>query len=231
MQEFTTNMQRLVDFFAARLSDYPHLQAVNLGGGIPHAYRPGAAAIDLKPFADLLWQAQERFSHLVGRPIRVEIEPGRYLVAPTACVVTRITDIKRTATNEKGPGQTFVMVDAGFNDLARPAMYGSFHHISVWQAPAEARLEPVVLAGPLCESGDVFTRDGDELIQPRPLPPVKCGDLVLIHDAGAYGVAMGSNYNSLGRAPQVWVEDGKSYLISRRETYADIMRTECFAAL
>jgi diaminopimelate decarboxylase len=231
MQEFLTNMQRLVDFFAARLSEYPHLQAVNLGGGIPHAYRPEAAAIDLQPFGALLQQAQERFSHLAGRPIRVEIEPGRYLVAPAACVVTRITDIKRTATNEKGPGQTFVMVDAGFNDLVRPAMYGSFHHISVWQAPAGARLAPVVLAGPLCESGDVFTRDGDELIQPRPLPPVQCGDLVLLHDAGAYGAAMGSNYNSLGRAPQVWVEDGSPYLMSRRETYEDLVRTECFAAL
>lgn len=231
LQEFLTNMQRLVDFFASRLSAYPRLQAVNLGGGIPHAYRPEAAAIDLKPFGDLLRQAQERFSHLAGRPMRVEIEPGRYLVAPAACVVTRITDIKRTATNEKGTGQTFVMVDAGFNDLLRPAMYGSFHHISVWQAPAEARLEPIVLAGPLCESGDVFTRDGDGLIQPRPLPPVQCGDLVLIHDAGAYGVAMGSNYNSLGRAPQVWVEDGSPYLMSRRETYEDMMRMECFAAL
>jgi diaminopimelate decarboxylase len=231
MREFLTNMQRLIDFFAARIADYPRLQAVNLGGGIPHAYRPEAAAIDLQPFGDLLQQAQDRFSHLAGRPIRVEIEPGRYLVAPAACVVTRITDIKRTAMNEKGPGQTFVMVDAGFNDLVRPAMYGSFHHISVWQAPAEARLESVVLAGPLCESGDVFTRDGDELIQPRPLPPVQCGDLVLIHDAGAYGAAMGSNYNSLGRAPQVWVENGRSYLMSRRETYEDIVRMECFAAL
>ena len=231
IQEFLTNMQRLVDFFASRISEYPHLQAVNLGGGIPHAYRPEAATIDLTPFGDILQQAQERFSQLAGHPIRVEIEPGRYLVAPSACVVTRITDIKRTATNEKGPGQTFVMVDAGFNDLVRPAMYGSFHHISVWQAPAEARLKPVVLAGPLCESGDVFTRDEAELIQPRPLPPVQCGDLVLLHDAGAYGAAMGSNYNSLGRAPQVWVEHGKPYLMSRRETYEDIVRLECFTAL
>lgn len=231
VDEFYANMQRLVDFFAARATSYPHLQAVNLGGGIPHAYRDHGSEINLAAFGEILQQAQQRLSALVGRPIRIEVEPGRYLVAPSACVVTRVTDIKRTATNDKGPGHTFVMVDAGFSDLVRPAMYGSFHHLSVWQAPAAAPLEPVVVAGPLCESGDVFTRDSEEFLQPRPLPPVRCGDLMLIHDAGAYGMAMSSNYNSLGRAPQVWVEDGTPHLMSRRETFEDIVRTECFVAL
>jgi diaminopimelate decarboxylase len=179
----------------------------------------------------MLQQAQQRLSALLGRPIRVEVEPGRYVIAPSACVVTRVMDIKHTATNDKGPGHTFVMVDAGFNDLARPAMYGSFHRLSVWQAPADAPHEPVVVAGPLCESGDVFTRDSEAFLQPRALPLVSVGDLMLIHDAGAYGMAMSSNYNSLGRAPQVWVEDGRPYLMSRRETFEDIVRTECFAAL
>jgi diaminopimelate decarboxylase len=224
-------MQRLVDFFAEHVEAYPHLQAVNLGGGLPSPYRPESPAIDLPRFTRLLQHAQERFSRQLGRALRLEIEPGRYFVASTACVVTRITDIKRMASNEKGPGQTFVMVDAGFCDLVRPAMYGAFHRISVWQATADAPCEPVVLAGPLCESGDVFTRDSAEFLQPRPLPQARPGDLVLIHDAGAYGTTMGSNYNSLGRAPQVWVENGTPYVISRRETFADLVRTECFTAL
>ncbi len=231
VDEFLANMQLLVDFFAEHIAAYPHLQAVNLGGGLPHPYRPGTPEVDLQQFAVILQHAHERFSRQLGHSIRVEIEPGRYLVAPAAYVVTRVTDMKRTATSEKGPGQTFVMVDAGFCDLVRPAMYGSFHHISVWQAAPEATLEPVVLAGPLCESGDVFTRDSNELLQPRPLPPVQVGDLVLIHDAGAYGASMSSNYNSLGRAAQVWVDDGIPYLISRRETFEDMVRTECFTAL
>lgn len=230
-EEFYANMQRLVDFFADQAKSYPHLQAVNLGGGIPYSYRGDGDDINLASFGEILQQARQWLTSLLGRPIRIEVEPGRYLVAPSACVVTRVTDIKRTATNDKGPGQTFVMVDAGFNDLVRPAMYGSFHGLSVWQAPADAPLEPVVVAGPLCESGDVFTRDDEELLQPRPLPAVRVGDLILIHDAGAYGVAMSSNYNSLGRAPQIWVEDGAPYLLSRRETFEDIVRTECFAAL
>jgi diaminopimelate decarboxylase len=231
VDEFYVNMQHLVDFFADQAAAYPQLQAVNLGGGIPHSYREDGDEINLAALAEILQQAQQRLSALLGRPIRVEVEPGRYLVAPSACVVTRVTDIKRTATNDKGSGHTFVMVDAGFTDLVRPAMYGSFHRLRVWRAPADAPHEPVVVAGPLCESGDVFTRDSEEFLQPRPLPPVKGGDLMLIHDAGAYGMAMSSNYNSLGRAPQVWVEDGRPYLISRRETFEDIVRTECFAAL
>ncbi|WP_089945535.1 diaminopimelate decarboxylase [Candidatus Entotheonella palauensis] len=231
VDEFYVNMQRLVDFFADRAASYPHLQAINLGGGIPHSYRENGDEINLAAFAEILQQAQQRLTELLGRPIRVEVEPGRYVVAPSACVVTRVTDIKRTETNDKGPGHTFVMVDAGFNDLVRPAMYGSFHQLSVWQAPADALLEPVVVAGPLCESGDVFTRDSEEFLQPRPLPPVHPGDLMLIHDAGAYGIAMSSNYVSLGRAPQVWVEDEVPYLMSRRETFEDVVRTECFTAL
>jgi diaminopimelate decarboxylase len=229
--EFTDNMQHLANFFAECLEAYPHVQAVNFGGGIPHAYRPGAPSADLEAFGHLLREAQVRFSNQTGRAIRVEIEPGRYFVAPAAYVITRVTDVKRTKANTKGPGHTFVMVDAGFCDLIRPAMYGSFHQISVWNAPSNAALEPTVIAGPLCESGDVFTRDEAEFVQPRPLPAVQIGDLLLIHDAGAYGYTMSSNYNSLGRAPQVWVENGLPYLISRRETFEDIIRTECFTAL
>ena len=231
VEEFLQNMQLLVDFFAEQIEAYPHLQAVNLGGGIPYPYRPGAPEVDLQRFATILQCAQQRFSQHMGRPIRLEIEPGRYFVAPAAWVVTRVSAIKTTATNAKGPGHTFVMVDAGFCDLVRPAMYGSFHQISVWRAPADADCVPVVVAGPLCESGDVFTRDGDELLQPRLLPPVEVGNLMLLHDAGAYGTAMSSNYNSLGRAPQVWLDDGMPYLISRRETFEDIVRTECYTAL
>ena len=168
-----------------------------------HPYRTNAVAVDLERYVHLLHEAQARFSACMGRPIRVEIEPGRYFVAPAAVVVIRVTDIKHTLDNPKGPGHTFVMVDTGFCDLVRPAMYGSFHRLSLWPPTTDASAAPVVLAGPLCESGDVFTRDSAEFLQPRALPAVHIGDLVLIHDAGAYGTTMSSNYNSLGPAPQV----------------------------
>jgi diaminopimelate decarboxylase len=124
-----------------------------------------------------------------------------------------------------------VMVDAGFNDLIRPAMYGSYHHISVVGAGAGRPPEPLVVAGPLCESGDVFTRDDKELLDPRPLPRPEPGDLLVLHDAGAYGAAMSSNYVSLGRAPQVFWDEGKASLIARRETIDDVVRAETDEAL
>jgi diaminopimelate decarboxylase len=231
ISEFQANMHRLVDFFIERLALFPQVEAINFGGGIPHPYKPGAASIDLVACGAVFRHAQQAFRDAAGRDIRVEIEPGRFFVADGASLITRVHGLKSTRTNEKGPGQKFVMVDAGFCDLVRPAMYGSFHRISVWDAPDDAPLEPVVLSGPLCESGDVFTRDDVELLQPRPLPPVQAGDLVLIHDAGAYGNTMSSNYNSIGRAPQVWLDDGAPYLISRRETFEDLVRTECFTPL
>lgn len=236
IDEFNANMGKLEHFFFERIADFPALEAVNMGGGIPHPYRPDRPAIDLAPLGGILRDAQQRLSARAGRPLRIEIEPGRYVVAPSAALVARVTDVKATRTNEKGPGHTFVMVDAGFVDLVRPAMYGSYHHITVHAAagdgrPAAAPAVPVVVAGPLCESGDVFTRDAAELLEPRSLPLPRIGDLLALHDAGAYGMQMSSNYNSIGRAPQVWLEDGRTYLASRRETLEDVVRTECFEPL
>jgi diaminopimelate decarboxylase len=236
IDEFNANMGNLERFFYDRVADFPDLEAVNMGGGIPHPYRPGVPQIDLTPLGKILHDAQQRLSARAGRPLRIEIEPGRYLVAPSAALVARVTDVKATRTNEKGPGHTFVMVDAGFVDLVRPAMYGSYHHITVHPTDGNDESAPVanvplVVAGPLCESGDVFTRDAAELLDPRALPLPRIGDLLVLHDAGAYGVQMSSNYNSIGRAPQVWIEDGRTYLASRRETLADVLRAECFEPL
>ncbi|HUI27953.1 MAG TPA: diaminopimelate decarboxylase [Candidatus Kryptonia bacterium] len=231
IDEFTANMSKLGHFFVERIADYPSLEAVSLGGGLPHAYRPDAPPIDLGPLARALRDIQARLSQRAGRSLRLEIEPGRYFVAPSTVLVARVTDVKATRTNDKGPGHTFVMVDAGFVDLIRPAMYGSYHHMTIHRADPRAPRVPVVVAGPLCESGDVFTRGADELLAPRALPLPKRGDLLILHDAGAYGAVMSSNYVSIGRAAQVWIENGQAHLIARRETVEDITRTECFERL
>jgi len=227
IREFDRNMRRLVDAFADIVARFPDLEAVNLGGGIPHPYRPEAEAYDLDWYRPVLVDATKRLAQAAGRRIRVEIEPGRYGVAGMAILVARVKDLKRTRANERGPGHEFVMVDAGFADLVRPAMYGSYHHISIVGAGASRPPEPFVVAGPLCESGDVFTRDDHELLVPRPFGRPDVGDLLVLHDAGAYGAAMSSNYVSLGRAPQVFWDDGRATLIARRETLEDIVRAEC----
>ena len=225
--ELLANLDRLVREFAALAPSLPHLEAISLGGGIPHNYRDPSATLPLEKLGALFTAARHTLSQAAGRPIRLEIEPGRYYVAPTCTLVTRVTDVKQTQTNEKGAGATFAMVDAGFVDLVRPAMYGSWHGIEIVGRPADALTEPIVVAGPLCESGDVFTRDDAELLQPRALPRPIPGDLLTLRDAGAYGYAMSSNYNSVGKAPQIWLEpDGSLLQISRRETLEDILKAE-----
>lgn len=224
-EELRANLKRLAEEFAAIAPQFPDLQAVSLGGGLPHNYR-GGDPIDLKPLAAILTEASALLVKAIGRDIRLEIEPGRYYVAGAAQLVTRVMDVKKTRDNEKGKGATFAMVDAGFVDLVRPAMYGSYHRISLPARTGE-KTKPVVVAGPLCESGDVFTRDSSELLAPRDLPLPHTGDLLVLHDGGAYGYAMSSNYNSIGRAPQVWLEsDGSTSLMSRRETIEDILKAE-----
>ena len=224
-EELYDNLNRLADEFAAILPMFQDIEGVSLGGGIPHDYRDADADIPVERLRDLFAAAQQMLSKVAGRELRLEIEPGRFYVAPGAVLVTRVTDVKQTETNEKGPGVTFAMVDAGFVDLARPAMYGSYHRITL--PGADAREEaPVVVAGPLCESGDVFTRDDSEMLQPRDLPSPQTGDIMVLHDGGAYGYAMSSNYNSLGRAPQLWFENGEVSLVTRRETLEDILRLE-----
>jgi diaminopimelate decarboxylase len=227
IREFDANMRRLVDVFVDLLPGFPDVAAVNLGGGIPHPYRPDAEAYDLAWYRPVLVEAAQRLAAVAGRRIRVEVEPGRYGVAGMAILVARVKDLKRTRANQRGAGHEFVMVDAGFADLVRPAMYGSYHHISIVGAGATRPPEPFIVAGPLCESGDVFTRDDHELLVPRPFGRPDVGDLLVLHDAGAYGAAMSSNYVSQGRAPQVFWDRGRATLISRRETLDDLVRTEC----
>ncbi len=226
-REFLDNMRRLAAEFAALLPKFPKVTAVSLGGGIPHNYRDPKDEPSLELFREVLEESCARICKAAEREVRLEIEPGRYVVAPSVTLVTRVSDVKRTQTNEKGKGETFVMVDAGFIDLVRPWMYGSFHRISVAGRDERGGTSDVVVAGPLCEPGDVFTRDENGLLMPRPLPLPQAGDLLLLHDAGGYGYAMSSNYNSLGRAPQLMLEeDGSVTMFSRRETADDLLRTE-----
>jgi len=130
------------------------------------------------------------------------------------------------ATKQMGNNH-FVLVDAGFNELMRPSMYGSYHRIDVVPADGTARpVKPTVVAGPLCESGDVFTQGEGGVVQTRDLPQAGVGDLLVFHDAGAYGASMSSNYNTRPFIPEVLVDAGKIRLIRRRQTVAELLALE-----
>jgi diaminopimelate decarboxylase len=136
------------------------------------------------------------------------------------------------ATKAQG-SRHFVMVDAGFSDLARPAMYGSYHGMEFIHAdgtPVTGALQPTVVAGPLCESGDVFTQGEGGVVLQRDLPVAQVGDLLVVHDTGAYGASMSSNYNSRPLIPEVLVEgganSGQARLIRRKQTVAELIALE-----
>ena len=153
----------------------------------------------------------------------LELEPGRYLVAESGVLVTEVRATKNMGSNH------FVMVDAGFSDLMRPSMYGSFHGMSVITASGQDVTQGVkdtVVAGPLCESGDVFTQGEGGVLLQRPLPATQVGNLIVIHDTGAYGASMSSNYNTRPLIPEVLIENGQPRLIRRKQTVAELLALE-----
>ena len=199
------------------------VRAISGGGGLPIPYRPGDQPIDTAALHALWDDARRRVEELVGHRVSLEIEPGRYLVAQSGALVTRVRATKREGANR------FVIVDAGFNDLARPVMYGAYHAIDViGQAGGlvSGPTQPAVVAGPLCESGDVFTQEEGGVVVPRDLPDAAVGDLVVIRDAGAYASSMASNYNTRPLAPEFLLERGAVRQIRRRQTVAELLALE-----
>jgi diaminopimelate decarboxylase len=184
------------------------LQTVDAGGGLGIDYHGGAfdAAAKVREYAEAIGQA------LAGFEGRLLVEPGRFLVAQAGALVARVLYVKRNGK------KTFVVTDAAMNDLIRPALYQAYHEI-VPVRPREGAPRIVDVVGPICESGDFFAHD-------RKLAPVEPGDLVALLDAGAYGMAQSSNYNTRLRPAEVLVEGAAARLIRRRETMADLLAPE-----
>jgi diaminopimelate decarboxylase len=199
-------------------------ESISAGGGLSVPYRPGEKAVDTDHYFKLWDAVRKDAERHVGHPIRLEIEPGRFLVAESGLLLAEIRATKTMGRN------FFTLVDAGFNDLMRPAMYGSYHGMSV--LTRDGRLlrpsgeRPTVVAGPLCESGDVFTQQEDAVVVSRDLPVAEVGDYLIFHDTGAFGAAMSSNYNSRLYAPEFLIDGQNSRLIRRRQTLDELLETE-----
>ena len=208
-----------VESFARRAG--PAVTMISAGGGLPVPYHPDDPVIGLAGYFRIWDASRKRLEDDFGHAVRLEIEPGRYLVAESGYLVTEIHAVKRAGKN------TFYMVDAGFNNLARPVLYGAYHPMSIVPSEGGARPEmEVVVGGPLCESGDLFTQEAGGYVRTQRLPEAKVGEFLVIECAGAYGFSMSSNYNSKPHAPEVLVSGGKAHLIRARQSLDDLVRGE-----
>ncbi len=209
VEPFAAALSRVLALIGELKKDGLDIRYVDAGGGLGVEY--GGAVFDpagqVKSYAAALQHA--------GLDLHLLLEPGRFIVAQAGALLTQVLYVKRNGA------KTFVITDAGMNDLIRPALYQAHHEIlPVRQArSASADNEVVDVVGPVCESGDFFARD-------RAMPRVKPGDHVLLLDAGAYGMSLSSNYNTRFRPAEVLVEGKLAQLIRRRETIKDLLAPE-----
>ncbi|MBF0277279.1 MAG: diaminopimelate decarboxylase [SAR324 cluster bacterium] len=209
-------MLEALDMILTITHQFSGLQFVDIGGGFGIPYRPEQSLLNLPELGAQISRKFLQFCDAYGTSLDLKIEPGRYLMASSGTLLATVNNIKKT------PDYQFVGVDTGFNHLLRPALYGSYHRVCN-ASRMEGDEESMVLAGYICESGDVLTHNSEGMTTqffPRP----RLGDRLAILDAGAYGMAMSSQYNMRNRPAEVLVTQGKARLIRKRETYQDLIR-------
>jgi diaminopimelate decarboxylase len=203
LEPYESTFERVAELVTSLRRAGHDIRRVDLGGGIGIRYN-GETPPDPRDYAALVRK------HILPLGCEIALEPGRYLVGNAGLLLSRVTFVKRTAT------KSFLILDAGMNDLIRPAMYDAYHRIVPVKAPQSGtKLEPVDIVGPVCESADLFA-------EARPMPPMSHGDLLAILSAGAYSSVMASTYNARPLAPEVMVR-GSEFAITRRRPSIDEM--------
>ena len=208
---------------------FPSVDTINLGGGYKVARMPDEKATDLQDVGAPVKKLFEEFAAETGRKLKLEIEPGTFLLAHACSLVTRIQDITSTG-NE---GYRFLKLDSGMTEILRPSLYGAQHPIHLVCEPGQEKFRELmdqVVVGHCCESGDLLTpAPGDpEALAPRNLIRGEIGDFCVIEGAGAYCSSMSAkNYNSFPEAAEVLRrEDGRLALIRKRQTFDQIIENE-----
>lgn len=203
----TAGTLQAIDMVRNLIEPYPTIRTINIGGGIPVAYRPDDNIPDLHEFVQHLQPVLKDYTVL--------LEPGRSIVADAGILLANTLYVKQQA------GQTFLIADASMAELIRPSLYQAHHEILPVNDPGAAEYTPTQVVGPVCETADVLGRD-------ILLPDLSPGEPVAILTAGAYGMVMSSNYNQRPRPPEVVImPDGHTWHVTRRrETWDDMLRNE-----
>lgn len=206
---FIKAIEKAVDFVLKLRGAGIFIDTLNIGGGLGIIYsdeRPQTADQFAKAVRPLLKKSN----------LKIILEPGRFISGPSGVLVTKVVYWKTA------PRRTFAVVDAGMNDLIRPALYDAYHEILPVirkRSSRQPRLKKIDIVGPVCESGDFLGRN-------RAFPSLSAGDLLAVMSCGAYGYAMSSNYNSRPRIPEVIVKGNRFFVSRRREIYQDLIRGE-----
>ncbi|NIQ02310.1 MAG: diaminopimelate decarboxylase [Nitrospinaceae bacterium] len=217
------HLQRITGKLTEFAKQFPDLRVVNFGGGLPHEYHQDKPQVDISEYHPILEKRKQELEEHFRRPIDCEIEPGRRFVAACGYLVGEVRSLNHTF-NENKKRLDYVLTNIGFCHLLRPMAYGSYHPI--WFVGEDLGPETdLIVAGPVCESGDLLTQKNEEP-EIRKLPMPKRGDLVVVGSAGAYGFVMSSNYNSQPLIPEVMVDGHRFHLIRRRQTLEDVIREE-----
>ncbi len=217
VEPYLAGLGKLLPFIEEARSNGVDVRYINVGGGYAIEYGDNTTVGPAEYAAAIVPLAKKSGCKLI-------MEPGRFIIGNAGVLLTSVTYLKRT------PTKAFAICDAAMNDLIRPALYGSYHRI--WPVktslPVDAYDDPggeggqiVDVVGPVCESGDFFAKG-------RRLPDLSEGDLLAVFSAGAYGMTMGSNYNSRPRPCEVLIDGAEYRVIRRRETYDDLIRGEVF---
>ncbi|MBC7331386.1 MAG: diaminopimelate decarboxylase [Synergistetes bacterium] len=187
------------------------LKFINIGGGLGIDYNGSGAPTPKDLASKVIPVFDEITSKLKSKP-KLHLEPGRSIVGNTTILLTRVNLVKRAFKN-------FVAVDAGFNLLIRPTLYGSYHRVKVANKMDKPEEDVYTIVGPICETGDILAED-------RKLPKVEKGDIIAIFDAGAYGFAMSSQYNGRPRCAEVLVSGNRWDIIRERESVYDLLNKQ-----
>ncbi len=190
-----------------------NIEFINIGGGIGIPYRPEDKNVNLEHIASSIKDLYRKFiTDNSMNPVKLFMENGRMITGPYGYLVTR-------AIHKKEIYRNYIGIDACMANLMRPALYGAYHHITVMGREGEPKDHVYDIAGSLCENNDKFAIE-------RPLPRIQTGDIVVIHDTGAHGHAMGFNYNGKLRSAELLMQKDKSVkLIRRAETLDDYFAT------
>lgn len=218
--------QKVAKMSIDTVEQFPDVSTLDMGGGFKVGRVAGEKSTDLQKIGKPVAKLVKDFAARTGRKLHFEIEPGTFLLANCAAVISTVQDMCDTGKD----GYKFIKLDSGMTDILRPSIYGAQHPVSILSAKPEKKTEKYIVVGHCCESGDILTpAAGDpEALNPRPMKKAKIGDLCVIGGCGAYCSSMSpSNYNSYPASAEVMLlKSEKIKLIRRRQTLEQIVENE-----